>query len=168
MKNKTLPIALLLIVVTVTSCKKQNQQPKLVISTWQQVSQRLYMVYPINPQLNYDTTFRPNFTSGDNIKIYDDGTCIISSNFQFFPPSPYYPQNPKYTPGGQDEMDWTGLDNAYVFTPLPYNGPPSPTFLPPWHDTAFIVHGDSLRYVSVSPMSTATIKLGTVAIYVKK
>jgi len=170
MKNtKTLSVSLLLFAAALTACKKQYQQPKLVISTWQQVSQRMYEVYPPNPQLSYDTTFHPAFTSGDNIKIFDDGTCVISTDYQFFPPSPYYPENPKYTPGGTDEMNWTNLGNAYVFTALPITGgAESPGFLPPWHDTAYIVHGDTLRYVSISPISSGAIKLGTEGVYVKK
>jgi len=166
-KSKTLSVSLLLFVAALTACKKQYQQPKVVISTWQQVSQRLYQT-DTNALLRYDTIFHVSFSSNNYIQLYDDGTCLVSSDYQFFPPSPYYPVNPEKVQAGGQTLNWTSLGSAYVFTQLPYTGLPSPTWLPPSLDTAFIVHGDTLRYQSVSPFRSPIMETVSVGYYVKK
>ncbi|HZY37730.1 MAG TPA: hypothetical protein VFE53_13825 [Mucilaginibacter sp.] len=166
-KAKTLSVSLLLLTAALTACKKQYQQPKLVISTWQQVSQRLYQT-DTNAMLRYDTTFRVSFSSNDYIQIYDDGTCLVSSDYEFLPPSPYNRVNPEKVPAGGQTLNWTSLGNAYVFTRPPYTGLPSPTWWPPSLDTAFIVHGDTLRYQSVSPFRSPIMETVSVGYFVKK
>jgi hypothetical protein len=115
MKRTYLLLIVAGVVLGMAACKKDNKS--VVIGKWQETKLRIYATDGTGAFL-YDTTFLKPFTGSDYIQFNSNNTCIIGTDYYYYPNQPNGQEIPpqKITPV-TSVMNYATLGSKFVLTP---------------------------------------------------
>ena len=113
MKNNYL-ILLLIISAGLFSCKKEGTKTA-VSGKWFENKLRIYATDSTGKFL-YDTTFLQPFTASDYLQFNNNGTCVISTDYYYYPNQNGQQIPPQKITPAASLMNFTAVGTKFVLT----------------------------------------------------
>jgi hypothetical protein len=164
MRYRYLLLTIVIVVLGLAACKKDNKSSVAIIGKWQETKLRIYATDSTGAFL-YDTTFLSPFTGSDYLQFNSNNTCIIGTDYYYYPNQTNGQQIPpqKITPV-TSAMKYTALGSKFVLTQ-------QSTLVNPGgfdvRDTVSAISSNTLLYHSVGYSHVPGIKTMADAYYTK-
>lgn len=114
MKYKYLPLIVACIATCLAACKKGNNT-YAIVGKWQETKLRLYALDSTGAFL-YDTTYLQPFTSADFIQFNNNRTCVLGSDYYYYPNQQGEQVPPQKIPANTSTMNYIPVGAKFVLT----------------------------------------------------